>query len=181
MLLLAAASSMSACIIPVAPDFQDPPSQPDSPPSLANPLVNLMLSYFGATISLQQGNGDTTFSASVSDPDPGTKLQIRWALDYPPYNPATTSVFEGGFISAPVPGQPIQNVSVSQTINCSSVRDFTKSTQRFVLIVADGKLAEPDPNQPYGLVQVVTSGNAVSNDWEISVNCPVTQPTQTTP
>lgn len=172
---------MSACIIPVAPDFQDPPTRPDSSPSVSNPLVNLMLSHFGATITLQQGNGDTTFSASVSDPDPGTTLQIRWALDYPTYDPGKTSVFEGESVSAAAPNQPIQNAPVSQKINCSSVRDFSKSTQQLMLIVTDGQLAEPDPLQPYGLDQLVATGTAmvVRGFWNLSVNCPVAPATQT--
>ena len=34
LLLLLVASPMSACIIPVGPEFQDPPGVPDSPPFL---------------------------------------------------------------------------------------------------------------------------------------------------
>jgi len=48
--------------------------------------------------------------------------------------------------------------------------------------VTDGQLAEPDPTQLYGLDQLVTTtGIVVWGFWNISVNCPVGQPVQTTP
>jgi hypothetical protein len=81
LLLLLAASLTPACIIPVGPEFQDPPGAPNSPPTVvatdppagtitANPMVVFSV---------------TPADANVLDP-----LYVKWIADYPPFVPNET-------------------------------------------------------------------------------------------
>jgi hypothetical protein len=85
-LVLASASSMSACIIPVAPDFQDP--LPD-PPAPAPALSGFQPLDSGSTVIIASTTQGTAFAATVIDPNLGDKLFGRWTVDYPPYTSAT--------------------------------------------------------------------------------------------
>jgi hypothetical protein len=84
-LLLAAASSMSACIIPVAPNFQDPPTQPTSVPALqasfGTPVPNTINTIQDSSSQISP----PIFSVAVTDPDPNVTLFYRWVFDYPPH------------------------------------------------------------------------------------------------
>jgi hypothetical protein len=167
-LLLAAASSMSACIIPVAPDFQDPPTQPDAPPAISN----LNPPHFGLAFSITD---KYDFSASVSDPDPGTTLSVRWTVDYPPYT-ANTWINNGTPVSPLAPNEPIVNRTVTQRIDCTSINDRSTSAHRLQLIVTDGAFVTPDPSQAYSLDQLDGSGTVVYAYWPINITCPQIPP-----
>ncbi len=73
--LLLVALPMSACIIPVGPEFRDPDGVPNSPPFI---------------ISSVPLNGETStgdiFTITPSDVN-GDALHVRWLRDYPPFIP----------------------------------------------------------------------------------------------
>src|SRR5690242_202058 len=69
LLSFAAASSMSACIIPVGPEFQDPPGGPNAAPEILNP------NFFTGTAVASTSTQD--FSFTVSDPN-GDPMWFRW-------------------------------------------------------------------------------------------------------
>jgi hypothetical protein len=110
--LLAAASSMSACIIPVGPNFQDPPTQPSSVPALTvsglTPAPGLVDIIPDSTQSMPP-----TFSVTVADPDP-IPLYYRWIFDYPPY----TDVSRLGTDSSLQLGDP---PVVTQKVSCDFI------------------------------------------------------------
>lgn len=112
--LLASVSQMSACIIPVAPSFQDPPSTPDSPPYLSN----FSPKNFNDIVTVPVPAGQV-FSATVSDPDVSDPLNVRWVVDYPPFTNATR-LGNQTTISPGPNGQPI-NQTVSQTVDCNLI------------------------------------------------------------
>lgn len=84
--LLASAASLSACVIPVRPEFDDP--VPNAAPFIqqANPPEL-------ATVTAVPGQ-NTTFSVVVGDQDLGDTLYLRWIIDYPPYDQTITRHFE---------------------------------------------------------------------------------------
>ena len=81
--LLASVSPMSACIIPVAPSFQDPPSTPDSPPYLSN----FSPKNFNDIVTVPVPAGQV-FSATVSDPTSATRSTfVGWSTIRPSRTP----------------------------------------------------------------------------------------------
>src|SRR6185312_2512375 len=77
--LLTLVSSMSGCVAPVAPNFQDPVGEPNVPPYIvsATPL-------FGTVIA-----SNTIPQVTVTDQNVGDRLAYQWVIDYPPYDANT--------------------------------------------------------------------------------------------
>lgn len=120
---------------------------------------------FGSTTSIQSSN---VFAASASDPDPGTTLHIRWAVDYPPYT-SNTYLFPPQDLPAPADNKPL---TINQMISCTNINDRSTSTHYVELIVADAPLADPDPSQPNPLEQLTARGSIAYGRWTINITCP---------
>ncbi len=78
--LLALVSSISACVVPVAPNFQDPPGEPNVPPFIVSALPG-----FGLFVA----NASQDFQVTVTDQNVDDTLAYRWVIDYPPYSAST--------------------------------------------------------------------------------------------
>ena len=79
--LLASVASMSACVVPVAPNFQDPVGEPNVPPY----IVSATPFSIGSFVS----NPTQDFQVTVTDQNVGDTLAYQWVIDYPPYNSST--------------------------------------------------------------------------------------------
>ena len=64
----------SGCVIPVAPDFQDPPLQQNYAPELVS------------TVPPQTIVTTTAFQVTVTDPNVSDDLYVRWIAEYPPFS-----------------------------------------------------------------------------------------------
>src|SRR5436190_2240679 len=87
-LLLFAASLSPACIIPVGPDFQDPPGIPNGRPVITNtdPL-------FGTEVLATDVPMEAMFEITVIDSN-NDPLYVRWVADFPPLTHETRT-FDG--------------------------------------------------------------------------------------
>jgi hypothetical protein len=152
-LLLAVASSMSACIIPVAPNFQDPPSQPDSVPYLQTVFPTPI---FNSIFTLQVPTA--TYEVYVSDPDPGVAtLYYQWVFDYPPVGATAPRLANSGMNSPPF--------KLDQDVSCKRVDATTPSTtHRLELFVATGSFDSSAAT--YGTT-VDPNAFVVSGGWTI--------------
>jgi hypothetical protein len=173
---------MSACIIPVAPNFQDPPSPPDSPPFLSD-----LMPHPGSVSSVMDPiNVGATFSGNVTDQTIGVTLHVRWALNFPPTPGAPpTQVLNDRPLSPPQDGQPIVDQSVEQTVKCNLLTSsMPPSDGRYALelIVADSPLSN-DPTLPADqLLDPNSNGSVVRADWTLIMNCPaISSPTSASP
>jgi hypothetical protein len=172
LLLLASASSMSACIIPAAPNFQDPPSVPDSPPYLSgfqpnNPgeIVTILPEAPGKDPQMQ-------FSANVTDIDLGDTLYFQWVLDYPPFQNGVTNLGNQGKITPRLDGQAI-NTSLPELITCNFVGRPSDCTHQLELIVADRPFStSPQLNTDNVLDSIDDpDGFVVRANWTIAISC----------
>lgn len=77
--LAALLSSMPACIIPVAPDFQDPVSFPQVAPWIHDPSPYA----FGQVVSVTSTTAAVVFSVQVTDLNASDTLYGRWIVNPP--------------------------------------------------------------------------------------------------
>jgi hypothetical protein len=162
---------MSACIIPVAPNFQDPPPTPHA---------SLYLSDFmpvnGSVSSIADPNQGQSFSAHVSDEQVGATLYVRWAVNYPPSPDAPQARLLTDTMISPHPdGTPIDQPVPPQPIECLLLQSTTPPADgryRLELIVADSPLSN-DPSALDAFADPNDSGLVVRGDWTFIINCPV--------
>jgi len=135
LLFAALIPSMSACIIPVAPDFQDPLTATNVPPYLESCNHDP-----GEVVSIVSPNV-TTFRCTVTDPNVNdTTIFSRVVFDYPPAAGATASLrFDLASVSAPHTGTSHTAV-IEFTFSCGNVSGLVvnfSTPQHLMLVVAD--------------------------------------------
>jgi hypothetical protein len=162
---------MSACIIPVAPNFQDPPSVPDPGPYLTGytPANGEIVAYTPPA---------TTFKAIVTDQNVNTSLYVRWMFDYPPAT-ATTQIlpFLPGQMEEIKPGpdgQPIKQ-ELSQEIRCDQLQ-YPNGLHQVELIVADlgfkdSSMVDPADTRFDTLMDSDRTGHIQYANWTIVMSC----------
>jgi hypothetical protein len=162
---------MSACIIPVAPNFQDPPSTPDSPPYLYNPQPN----NFGEIVTVPVKNAKP-FSANVRDPNVEDTLSYLWVVDYPPFITGVTLSGNQGSIYPLPNGQPI-DMQLPQLITCpflNTVVAPSDGKHQLELIVANRQFSPPDGLSPDNVLDSIDdpTGFVVRASWTFVISCP---------
>jgi hypothetical protein len=162
---------MSACIIPVAPNFQDPPSVPDAPPYLSNFQANSQATNVGEIVTIP-GAGQVTFSANVTDNDVGHPLRYLWTLDYPPFKNGVTKLLNQGDVTPPLDGQPIK-MQLTQIVDCNFIGRPSEGAHQLELIVADRDFSKaPDLTADNVLDSIDDpTGFVVRASWTIVASC----------
>ena len=159
---------MSACIIPVAPNFQDPPSVPDTVPYLSGfvPTSAEIITFLPPSMP---------FSANVTDQNVGATLHYHWATDYPPFTGVTTFTDQAE-ISPSLDGTP---TLVTELVTCKLVNNVS-GTHRLLLMVADREFKDSSQtglttdNQLDSLIDPAGTGHVVRANWIVVMSCPVT-------
>jgi hypothetical protein len=149
-LLFAVASLTSACIIPVAPEFQDPPGAANSPPEILNPDP-LWGEEVAATPTVLR-----TFSFTFSDVNADDTLWVRWTVDGISGTQNPTPSGSGG--------TPAQHVA-SNTIACVNV-DQTLARHTVIAGVAD------KPFSDTSTFKVDDNGKFNFIPWTLNMTCP---------
>jgi hypothetical protein len=159
---------MSACIVPDAPQFQDPPDPPQSVPYISSATPAL-----GSFVPIPSGKAH--FAVQVTDPDTTVTLHYRWVFDYPPFSSTTRPIPESTMPTS-VNGTPFAFDLGCLTINPAS---GSNSSVNFELIVADRQFLEQpppgtDPNHILDLTDPA-GGHVVIASWSVLMPCPVSQ------
>lgn len=160
MALLASVSSMSACVVPVAPNFQDPVSQPNIAPSIvsANP-------DFGSFVPILISQD---FTVTVTDQNVGDTLYYQWVIDYPPFSTSNTRPLSVQTIQPPTDGKQ-QKVTKSQSMNCGLNPAPNLAVHQLELIIAD---REFDQSNPKVLDAATGVGLVARANWTFQISCP---------
>jgi hypothetical protein len=164
--LILVVASMSACITPVAPEFQDPAASPNYAP-----YIQSVSPPFGSVVSipLSQNPVSQNFQVTVTDPNVEDNLFYRWVADYPPYTTNTRTLADAEFPHM-VNGQP-QDAVISRTIGCTDTLAITADGQhRLEVIVADRPFAAPIPPD-MSLDLVNPPGFVVRASWTFQIAC----------
>ncbi|HVV52218.1 MAG TPA: hypothetical protein VHO06_21290 [Polyangia bacterium] len=159
---------MSACIIPVAPEFQDPPDQPQSVPYIANSMP-----VEGASVVV--GSQGADFNVQVTDSQAGVKLYDRWAIDYPPYSSITRTGGPVAQIAPPANGGSINSALPPFHLDCGiNPAPNSNSTHQLTLIVADSPIMDlvlADPNHALDTLADPVDGHVVHAFWTVVMPC----------
>jgi hypothetical protein len=129
LLLLLVASTTSACIIPVGPEFQDPPGVPDSPPFLWMESPDEGTTLVSAT---------ATFSVTPGDYNLGDTIFVKWITDFPPFVPNNVTREQ---TTDPLPpsadGSPIRRAAKFMPTCFKVFTNPNSSTHRITAAISD--------------------------------------------
>jgi hypothetical protein len=142
---------MSACIIPVGPEFHDPTGAPNSAPRIIPVSAD-----FGAIVVGDQDS--VTIEILISDNNVEDTLWVRWVVDYPPFVLGTSD------LGSPDPFEPSPNGQqvlhrVEHTILCQQLQPL--HMHRITAIVADRQFVL-QPSNPY---TVQSGGETTVATW----------------
>jgi hypothetical protein len=132
--LLTLVSSMSACVVPVAPNFQDPLGEPNVPPYIANAMPAV-----GSFVPNDTG----AFAVTVTDQN-GDTLSYRWVIDYPPYSVSNTRPQAIGTVTvAANAGQQSNPLMLSSPCDLNPAPTVAVHQLEFILADRDFDTADP--------------------------------------
>ena len=153
LLLLFATSLLPSCIIPVGPEFQDPPGVANSPPQILDPSPT-----WGDEVT-----APATFTITVADPNLTDELFIRFLVD------GELATINDNHRGPPADGSPVRP-SVSNQITCQNIPDSKKTLSHHRVLAAvadrDWDLSVPDRLTPLppGLVSSPVT-------WTVNITC----------
>jgi hypothetical protein len=78
--------AVPSCVLPIGPEFQDPPPVPNYQPYFAG----FDPAYPEQTYQIL--SVPSQLEIDLNDPNPGDKLAVRWIANYPPFVPNATNV-----------------------------------------------------------------------------------------
>lgn len=125
------------CIVPVAPEFQDPAQAPNFYPYFHNTEP-----FQERTVTIGAGY---PFVVSVGDQNLGDTLYVRWVSDYPPFLGNASKVLSDGPNSQgrpispnpPTTRQPEVRPPIEFMAQCEAFAPSLSPVHRLVVIVAD--------------------------------------------
>jgi hypothetical protein len=160
-IVLLSSLSLSACVIPIGPQFQDPPAAQNFAPTItdSNP-VN------GAIVQTK------TFRVTFFDPNLSDDLHVRWIADYPSYGPNSRLLMAPDFLASPT-ATTAQKLDTSITIDCIASNLALMLTQhQIMVIIADRPFLMGD-NLPLDrkLTALPDDAGRVEAHWTLNLEC----------
>ncbi|HVU53393.1 MAG TPA: hypothetical protein VHL80_22065 [Polyangia bacterium] len=161
---------MSACVLPLAPEFQDPPSSANIAPSFTDVVPPIGMIVDGTQDHVP------TFTVSVTDMNVGDDLHVRFLADFPPFTANTRTLMRDTPIAHRSDGRPILQ-DVSETPDCT-LDSLAKIPQHQIMaIVADRPFDDTAP--PAGMTPDLTKlldpegmGKKTIATWTLNLECP---------
>jgi hypothetical protein len=149
-----------ACVLPIGPQFQDPPATANVAPEIFNADPPL-----GSVVTVPR------FLVTVSDPNLGDDLLVRFIADFPPYTSNTKVLKE-----TPVPhradGTPLrQDVPVEPNCLLNSLAKIPQ--HQIMVVVSDRGFADPvDPlSKQIDLTRIPDDGRKIVASWTLDLEC----------
>lgn len=152
---------MSACILPLAPEFQDPPASENFAPHITDSSPPL------GSLVVKTGTTAPVFRVTVTDPNLGDDLFVRWVADYPRIS-SNTRLLGSQMVPRSTNGQPLRQ-DVSVTVDCALDNLAPIAQHQVLVIVADREFPVPPPEND--LTIVAPPGQSVVGSWILDLNC----------
>ncbi len=167
---LLALAWICGCVIPVSPEFTDPPVAQNYPPEL---LADTAQPPFLTETPL------TRFSVTVTDPNVGDDLYVRWYVDYPPFSPSFTRALFAPITTIFHRADGAQQfMPIEMIVDCT--RDVLSSAipqHQIAVLVGDRDFA-PEASDltqlkdPTMLTMLKDGSHAVVGGWFLDKQCP---------
>jgi hypothetical protein len=160
---------MSACVLPIAPEFQDPPASPNFPPQILSAMPDI-----GSIVVAPSPSAVPTFSVVVTDPNLGDTLHVRWLADYPPSTANTRDMIQDETHLPNGNGTPL-NVESMVTPSCIA-DNLAKIPQHQIMMVVGDRPFDNSP-PPAGTAADLTKlqgtdGLKAIATWILNLECP---------
>jgi len=148
------------CVLPLAPSFEDPPAPQNYPPQIVmtDPAAVFVL--------------PGTLTVTVTDPNPGDDLYLRWIGEYPPITPNSHLLAPDLKITKSADGSVLYEMRSFPNLSCASLATGVMA-HPVTALVTDRPF--PDPATLTSHEDLLTktaddSGRAEAH-WIINVNC----------
>ncbi len=162
-LLVLALAALPACVVPVEPEWTDPP--PNDPPTIqsSTPPVGAVL------VADPASSKAMSVSVVVADQNTQDKLYLRWLIDYPAVQGEVSHL---AYPLALAPEGTVAREAVSFAPSCTDDQiPPGTATHRLMLAVSDRPFAPIDESSQTALDQV-TNGFLVEAVWLFTLTCP---------
>jgi hypothetical protein len=161
--LLACLAGLPACVVPVGPEWVDPPE--NYPPTIAEatPAVGSVLA------PTPDSGGQPAVRVVLADQNTRDNVYFRFIIDYPPFDPATSRV---AWPSALPGGDQVKREPIVFVPSCA-LHDIASgfSSHRLLLAASDGHFVDDVPGQA-GLDKTLDGRVPVEAMWPFELDCP---------
>ena len=151
----------SACVLPLAPEFEDPPAAQNFAPLIVDSFpVN------GAVVSTPM------FRVTVDDPNVADDLYVRWIADFPPFDEDSRRLGDDVKLSPPAAGTLRRDAVLLVDCTLHALARQT-TTHQIMVVVADRPFLPPD--QETSLDRKLTSlpkdAPRAEAHWTLNLEC----------
>lgn len=149
---------LAACVIPVGPEWTDPPT--NAPPTVlsSQPPVGQILVEPALTVTVVLGDANTQ-----------DKLYLRWLIDYPPYQP---DVYQLAHELTLAPEGKVARSGTSFAPNCTDDQLATGTASHRLLLAVSDRPFVTDSQGEGALDQLAAGGLGVEALWPFTMTCP---------
>jgi hypothetical protein len=151
-------ATLTACVVPVGPEWSDPPT--NDPPTLrsAVPPVGQILVEPGLTVTVV-----------LADQNTQDKLYLRWLIDYPPFQPDVSRLAHE--LTLPPEGK-IARPAASFAPNCTDDHIAAGTTSHRLMLAVSDRPFVGDSQGEGALDQVPAGGYLIQAVWPFTLSCP---------
>jgi hypothetical protein len=151
---LALVAGLGGCIVPLAPEFENEPNEPPYLISAMPPVGTL------------SGVINPSFTITVQDPNATDTLQVRWLIDYPPYD-RNTKQYTGE-----IPKSNPAIIDFKPDCILHSISN-NMNPHRLMVVVSDRPFlptATAPPDRPYDVTE--EGAHPLQAVWLFKLDCP---------
>lgn len=151
----------SACVVPIGPQFQDPPAAQNFAPTITDSFPP---------------NGEIVmtknFRVTVSDPNLADFLHVRWIADYPPYGPNSRLLAAPDLPNSATATTPLRQ-ETSITVDCLSSNLSLGLMQHQIMVIIADRPFLTDDNLPQDrkLTSLPDDAGHVEAHWTLQLEC----------
>lgn len=152
---------MSACVLPIAPEFQDPPASQNYPPYFVSTEPEI-----GSVVNTPM------FRVSVLDPNLGDTLHFRWLADYPLFT-GNTRVLIRDLESPPPTNGSLQFRESFVQPDCNLNTLAKLPSHRIMVIVSDREFLNPmkEGSTEVDFGRIPSDGHKLVASWTLDMEC----------
>jgi len=156
--------TFSGCVLPLSPTWEDPAKETNYAPQVVG------------TVPVEGFVLPQTLTVTVTDPNVGDHVYVRWIAEYPPYNPMKTRLLRDDVeLAPPADGTPVFAMPSVANVSCLNLAPQTSAHPVTALVTdrAFPKPSETPGTNPQDLfTKLDSNGLSAEAHWVLNVDCP---------